>query len=848
MPPAGAPRPTRDHAPPPPPSHAKLSDNDRAELEKLESAVGRMQKYTRPDPYLVTIEQDRAFQYQYQWRSQQWQWLHGTPFKPEEGEGVQYQTFIYQEPGRNMLSLHAQHYADERPATADSTRNATGANTPAQGPKKVISFGAYNKKKQTGETPTRDGVNVQDANKSAKQAALKGPAEQDKALKADSADMIKAVEEDEKVDSIRDTQSSKKASGNNDLPHKQPELKRKRENNAETTEKTTEANARDSPPPPKKAKKPRSPSPPARPASQKDADVEDRMPPKLSPLRNGPSSPDRFQLPPRISPDLPDTFQLPPRISPLLPANIRASLEAMDEKGAYSRAPGKDATTKKDNSLNLASKTKTTTGQHNADSRKSPSAREKFSEKHPNQPLTPEVAEDEPTQAIDGVEQKKSLVAKIKFKKARKEDVQRILKLPARPDKYVASPPSTPDMSDRDDPAETTSNERSASKSTDRMDPARRTGKGVAQKLGPASKRTEERKPMSEKRPRVEADAEPASTSEPPAKRTKTDAAPEPPLKKRQAESTASQTAAKKRPPENLDLKKTSNTTVQPDHPSPATQGKLKNVSARKDMLRREASADSQTSTPSAQSQLSQNKTSSTSQPNGTAPKKADQPTKKPTSQDWTAERERLEILGREIKHAASDLLKGHPNKSAREASAVKSLESLICYLLAFTCADRAATPPGSKSTLPQWRSLPPFSAFVERNAAPFPSLSGLASSLSMTFHAHLLDIVAQSPGEGPSRDSLIGINKNLSNAAANADEKLDVDVLMDSFPRAWKGRAITARIDEECAEPRRLLQGSYKLPFGVQTKPLMAARAGLAVLREWVAKVGLDYEFQLVA
>jgi hypothetical protein len=109
-----------------------------------------------------------------------------------------------------MLSLHAQHYPDERPGTADSTRNATGSNTPAQGPKKVISFGAY-KSKKTGETPVRDGSGARDADKSGKQPAVKGPAERVKALEAESADMIKAVEENERSETARDASDRKDA-------------------------------------------------------------------------------------------------------------------------------------------------------------------------------------------------------------------------------------------------------------------------------------------------------------------------------------------------------------------------------------------------------------------------------------------------------------------------------------------------------------------------------------------------------------------------------------------------------------------------------------------------------------
>lgn len=245
MPPSSAPRANADNAPPT--SRTKLSENDRAELEILDAAVGRLQKVTRPDPYRISISQDEHLQYAHQYRAQQYQWLHNMPFSHKEEEGTQYQTFIYQEPGQNILSLHAQHYPEERPRTTDSTRNTTGSNTPAQGPKKRISLGAY-KKKQAGETPTGEDVAA-----SAKQPAVKGPAERVKALEAESADMLKAVEEDEKED-IGHSKGSMEALRKELTLSKQYELKRKRDDGGAGKDQTPKVNGHESPPPSKKAK------------------------------------------------------------------------------------------------------------------------------------------------------------------------------------------------------------------------------------------------------------------------------------------------------------------------------------------------------------------------------------------------------------------------------------------------------------------------------------------------------------------------------------------------------------------------------------------------------------------
>jgi hypothetical protein len=79
------------------------------------------------------------------------------------------------------------------------------------------------------------------------------------------------------------------------------------------------------------------------------------------------------------------------------------------------------------------------------------------------------------------------------------------------------------------------------------------------------------------------------------------------------------------------------------------------------------------------------------------------------------------------------------------------------------------------------------------------------------------------------------------------ADENLDIDTLMTTFPKTWAGRS-KAVVAELGGEPRKLLQGGgYRLPLGVQTDALQASRAGLAMLKEWLAKEGVEYDFKFV-
>jgi len=848
MPPIGASQATAEH-PRPSPHVNRISEQDQAELERLDHAVGRMQKHTLADPYIITIAQDKHLKYQYQWRSQQYQWLHGTPFRYDEGEGIQYQTFNFQEPGSSMLSLHAQHYPDERPGTADSTRNATGSNTPAQGPKKVISFGAY-KSKKTGETPVRDGSGARDADKSGKQPAVKGPAERVKALEAESADMIKAVEENERSEAGRDASDRKDAQRRNEVLPEQFELKRKREEFMGTRrDKALGINGKHSPPPLKKLRtgapvsatketsKLRSPSPPRRTTNKQDAETDTYMPPKLSPLRYEPESLDIFELPPRLSPEL--------------PANIDAALKATKTK--QTSRPERD---------------ERVDGRRPVGSKAPASSRNKSPEDH-DRARSPEAsvkvqaagaATNAESSSTSAEKRRPSLIAKIKFKKAKKEDVQRILKLPARPDKTLTASRSTLESSDDEDAAEHDARRReTTSKAGDEADEPRRAGKGVAQKIAPLSKKADDKRATAEKRPRRESTKENLDDPEPLAKRKRVDdAVPEQPSKKKQTEGASSQQPPSKRnAPAALDLKKAPSTPVPPPAPSPAVSTKQKSHMVtpvtRKDLLhpRREISTDSQVETPPALSSTPSEQTRS-SQPNGikSKPPSSNPPsTKVATPQAWDAEQKRLERLGRDLKHGASDLLSNKPNSRARRTAAAKSLESLFCYLLAFTCSDRAALVANQNIPIRGWRSLTPFCSFVGRTTQDFAALNGLASSLAVVIHARILEIAAQFPNEGPSRDSLLELSGALHKAALHADEHMDIDTVITAFPKTWAARSKTslpAPSQSEFGEPRKLLQGAYRLPLGVQTDPLQAARAGVALLKEWIAKEGLDYDFKL--
>ncbi|TKA25549.1 hypothetical protein B0A50_05410 [Salinomyces thailandicus] len=321
---------------------------------------------------------------------------------------------------------------------------------------------------------------------------------------------------------------------------------------------------------------------------------------------------------------------------------------------------------------------------------------------------------------------------------------------------------------------------------------------------------------------------------------------------------TNEQAAKRKRIPNGIDTKKGPST---PDMQSPSLPGSIQKSlqvtpSIRKDhvsmAMQREPSADSNVNTPLGKSNTPTADRTSTSQPNGIIRPHSSQPSSKTSKQQlWEAEQKRLETQGRELKHAATahlNSLKVSASKTAEQKlAAVKSLESLLCYFLAFTSADEAASAADPKQTpsIKIWCSLQGFFNFVKRNTEPFPLLQGLACHLGVVFNARIIDMMLKFPAERPARDITLDVYAPLAKHASDAETKLDIDALQDSFPRSWQRRVKGKLTIGKLAAPADCA-GDYKLPIGISTTPLCAARAAYSMLGEWIERDGMDYDMKL--
>lgn len=608
-----------------------------------------------------------------------------------------------------------------------------------------------------------------------------------------------------------------------------------------------------------------------------------------TPPTNTDAKPDDITLPPRLSPlreeDRPSTedstaLLLPPRLSPTLPANIADSLAAREhyKSTSQSAAVGDTLTPPRKTLENSITKRKSPVNGFRANS-SSPMVRSDVEDargrpKTSAPPLRSVSTSGEESEiavgraaAVTKKEKASRLIVKLKFKhRTTREAVKQLLK--SSPAKKKPEPKSSP----------------VALKATDARHREQRdtNAKGVAQKVGPATKGVAKQvgKTLTAKSSEKPAREEESEAGGRAAKRKTADTAVyEPPAKRKKSVS------------ESLDVDNSvphtpSQPTPQPSTPAstvrrPASQPTSSSAAPRKAGkellaaattsagLKREPSHDSQGQAPTPSAASSSPAASSTSQAQASAvpkstPTSAIPPTpasaqpKTTRQKEWEAQHQRFNSLGRDLKRAATaDLNTVSENKALpateietlKRVAAVKALESLLAYFLAFTSCDEALStvePRQPLRTTP-WRTLQDYFPFVKRYTEPFPALQGLACMLAVVFCARIVEACA---GQKEGREEVLAQAwAVLTRSAAVAETKLDVVTLRETFPKAWAlgtdASAGAGGSGEEKLEPGKFA-GAFRLPIGVQTKPVRAVRAARAMIGEWVEKEGVEYEIRI--
>ncbi|KAK6422162.1 hypothetical protein LTR95_016711, partial [Oleoguttula sp. CCFEE 5521] len=444
----------------------------------------------------------------------------------------------------------------------------------------------------------------------------------------------------------------------------------------------------------------------------------------------------------------------------------------------------------------------------------------------------------------DDDEPDQSLLVKLKIKKSRRSDMQRLLALPSGT--AVNRTPRAPSVKpvDSNDSIESHATAHSAAG----RDAARRSGKGVAQKIVPTTKKTG----TAEKRLRDE-DSEAIG---PPTKKHKADEGSSGPHAKAVNGLTEPSPTVKKRVPEPLQLKDRSTTPAQPDLRTPTTssasKSQLVTPAATNNRLAavamaREPSRESLYGTPTAPAP---DTPPTTTQPrshltsNGPTSTVAD---KTGTQATWDAQTAHFTSLGTSLKRAVQA---SHGSQPAGAHNALQALESFMAFILSFHCSDQSAqaADPPTRPALQPWRSLVPYYKFVQKHCAPFPLLAGIAAHLTVVTTSHILALATQMPDRAPSHSSLLEIIGMQRKAAMEAEKHLDIHKLISRFPESWRSACANAGAADTSApaDATALLTGAFDLPLGCHTNPLMGVRASKALLKEWSVKQGGGYEFKL--
>jgi hypothetical protein len=872
---------THDKPTAPPASKWTPNKQERGLIDALDATVDRIRKVTAPDPYMLTIPQHVEDRYRHGNVHVADAWLASTPFRRNEEEVVQYQTFVFHEPSTNMF-VQLPNRPQEVSVANSTYSRPKRTDVASAGPKKTISLDAY-KKKQAAAATTPEGEAAQSNGTPGKPPAVKGPVER---IKAENEDILMAVGDDEgRTTPVKKTAAAPSSKSVPDMKRKWEDEQKAKPDSGRRVE--AHQSLEDTPiakkartgnnAPVESDSKARLPIPP------KPVSAQNHLGQRESKLRASDVVPRGSPgLPPRISPSLMPTklsplnalgitrdksdaennVAIPPRLSPLLPASIRKALEARKNAARNSKTA---STIVKDREGKLTpvstaggiEKNKTAKNATRHVSRTGSSSPVEASKSHPTKELET-VAEGDVAESRDvkaEVTEESTLLVRLKYKKSRREDILRILKMRPRAAKTL------PSRSWEDgEIVENSSNDRRGG------GPARPdvSAKGVAQKVGP----TQKRRAPSDESPPV-----------PDAKNTNTDAAAK--QRRRQQDAADHPPAANRQP----------STPARHDRssplPGPASTHKSHAAAntTRRDFLsaaamKREHSQDSllAVATPPAFSTPNANPLAGggthsrppSSHPQNTVPSSTTPATKTAKQTAWDAEVARLSALGRELKHAAT----AHATAAAttpppadravqQKLAAVKSLESVLAYFLAFTAADQSCiTSDPRQAPLPRpWITLRGFFPLVKRLTDPFPALSGLACHLGAVFTAHILDLYATHPslsadkaGAFP-RESALEYHAHLQQALREAESKLDVDTLVEKLPRTWANRArhtassaaASAAVNDPDLHTPGRFSGPYRLPISPAASPLRAARAAWHIIGEWAEGNGVvGYEMRL--
>jgi len=169
--------------------------------------------------------------------------------------------------------------------------------------------------------------------------------------------------------------------------------------------------------------------------------------------------------------------------------------------------------------------------------------------------------------------------------------------------------------------------------------------------------------------------------------------------------------------------------------------------------MSRSSSMDGTTSTPKVVTATPPNTTSQELRPPTSAPQGDTQA----EIQALNTAHRKFNDLGRKLKREYDETFRrrasGEPVSLAeRRKGALKGLESVLCYIWAFSCADAAAKLRRSRAHLEQWRSVMPLHRSIVGLTKEFASLEGVRAMLGVAVTARLGALLAEGPAPAATR------------------------------------------------------------------------------------------------
>lgn len=251
----------------------------------------------------------------------------------------------------------------------------------------------------------------------------------------------------------------------------------------------------------------------------------------------------------------------------------------------------------------------------------------------------------------------------------------------------------------------------------------------------------------------------------------------------------------------------------------------------------------------------------------------------------WKAEQVQYSKLGQKLKHEADEILQSKEpiDPAAKNRGIAIALETVLCYMLAFSVGDESLRVMHKLGDVSAWRSLLGYLHFVKGVAQPIPHLHGLCLQLEAvcrdTILLYELDRLDRDPFPSagldeartatPNQESMLPAIDSAAKATNGRREylefkskftensrlarqswltgisRLPIDELQRSYPKTWAKRAKVpgAAKGKERLVLRRYGDGGFYLPLGSISSGIEAVRMGWSLLGEWCAKEGVNWE-----